>query len=82
MPPRQRTSIRVRDQPGWITFGLDGTYAYPSTGDVIDTRTKQIVAALADEHGRAVQSEKLLEIVFAGDRPARASDQFGVGRTR
>ena len=38
----------MRDQPGWITFSLDGRYAYPSTGEVIDT-TKKIVAALKDE---------------------------------
>jgi DNA-binding beta-propeller fold protein YncE len=80
MPPRQLTSIPLRDQPGWITFGLDGKYAYPSTGEVIDTKTKQIVATLEDEVGRAVQSEKLLEIIFAGGRPVQVSDQFGVGR--
>ena len=27
----------LRDEPGWITFSIDGQYAYPSTGDVIDT---------------------------------------------
>jgi DNA-binding beta-propeller fold protein YncE len=79
MPPRQMASIRLRDQPGWVTFGIDGRYAYPSTGDVIDTRTRQIVATLEDETGRSVQSEKLLEIVFAGGRPVRAGDQFGLG---
>lgn len=82
MPPRQTSSIRLRDQPGWVSFSIDGRYAYPSTGDVIDTRTKQIVATLEDEQGRAVQSEKLLEIVFSGGRPLRAGDQFGVGRRR
>jgi DNA-binding beta-propeller fold protein YncE len=80
MPPRQVASIRLRDQPGWVTFGLDGQYAYPSTGEVIDTRTRQVVATLEDETGRAVQSEKLLEIVFSGGRPVRAGDQFGLGR--
>ncbi|MPY87029.1 MAG: hypothetical protein GEU99_03825 [Luteitalea sp.] len=82
MPPKQVASIKLRDQPGWVTFSLDGSYAYPSTGDVIDTKTRQIVATLEDEHGRAVQSEKMLEIVFAGDRPARSGDQFGIGRKR
>jgi DNA-binding beta-propeller fold protein YncE len=82
MPPRQVASIRLRDQPGWVTFGLDGQYAYPSTGEVIDTRTRQVVATLEDETGRAVQSEKLLEIVFAGGRAVRAGDQFGLGRRR
>ena len=82
MPPRQRASVRLRDHPGWITFGLDGRYAYPSTGDVIDARTRQIVARLTDETGRAVQSEKVVEAIFEGGRLVRASDQFGIGRRR
>ena len=55
-------------------------YAYPSTGDVIETASRKIVAELKDEHGADVQSEKLLEIDFAGGRPVRAGDQFGLGR--
>ncbi|HEV7500369.1 MAG TPA: hypothetical protein VGQ33_10225, partial [Vicinamibacteria bacterium] len=82
MPPRQVASIAVRDEPGWVTFSLDGRHAYPSTGEVIDTATRQVVATLTDEAGRAVQSEKLVEIVFAGGKPVRVSDQFGVGRRR
>jgi hypothetical protein len=80
MPPAQVTSIVLRDQPGWITFGIDGRYAYPSTGDIVDTRTRRVVATLTDEEGRAVQSEKMLEVVFAGGRPVAAGDQFGIGR--
>ena len=81
MPPSYLTSIELLvDQPGWITFSLDGAYAYPSTGEVIDTKTRKIVAHLQDEQGRPVQSEKLLEIDFAGGVPVRAGDQFGVGR--
>jgi hypothetical protein len=72
--------VKLRDQPGWVTFSLDGRYAYPSTGDVVDTRSKQIVAGLQDESGRPVQSEKLMEIVFSGSKPIRAGDQFGLGR--
>lgn len=79
MPPRQVASIPLRDQPGWITFGIDGRYAYPSTGDVIDTRTRRTVAQLRDEEGRDVQSEKLLEIDFRGKRPVHAGSQFGIG---
>jgi len=80
MPPRQVASIALRDQPGWITFSLDGRHAYPSTGEVVDTASRQVVATLRDEDGRAVQSEKLLEVVFADGRPLRVGDQFGVGR--
>ena len=80
MPPRQVTSIKLRDQPGWITFSIDGRYAYPSTGDVIDTHTKRIVATLEDETGRHVQSEKLLEVDTVNGKPVAAGDQFGIGR--
>lgn len=80
MPPRQVASIVLRDQPGWITFSIDGRYAYPSTGDVIETKSRRIVAELKDERGRDVQSEKLLEIDFANGKPVRVGDQFGVGR--
>lgn len=82
MPPRQLASISLRAQPGWVTFSLDGRYAYPSTGDVIEVRSRKIVAELADENGRPVQSEKMVEIVFDGDRPVRNGDQFGIGRKR
>ena len=70
------------DQPGWISFSIDGRHAYPSTGEIVDTKTRKIVATLTDEEGRAVQSEKLVEVVFAGDRPVRAGDQFGIGGRR
>src|SRR5713101_4059776 len=83
MPPKQTGfSIKVRDQPGWISFSLDGRFAYPSTGQVIDTRTKKIVATLQDELGRQVGSEKLLEVVFDNGKTIRAGEQFGLGMKR
>ena len=82
MPPRYVQSIRLRDQPGWITLTIDGRLAIPSTGEVIDTGSKQIVAALADEDGRPVQSEKLLEVVSESGAPVRTGDQFAIGRRR
>jgi hypothetical protein len=48
--PKQTHSIPLREQPGWVTFSLDGKYAYPSTGDIIETAWKQILTALNDEH--------------------------------
>jgi len=80
MPPKQIASVPLRDQPGWITFSMDGRYAYPSTGEVIDTKTRTVVVALSDEEGRQVGSEKVVEVVFSGGRPARTGDQFGIGR--
>ena len=82
MPPKQVASLKLRDQPGWVSFSIDGRYAYPSTGEVFDTRTRKIVATLADETGRAVESEKLIEVVFSGGRVVRVGDQFGLGGQR
>ncbi|HAM73917.1 MAG TPA: hypothetical protein DCM86_19990 [Verrucomicrobiales bacterium] len=82
MPPRQLQAIELRDEPGWITFSIDGRYAYPSTGDVIEVASRAVVGGLTDETGAAVQSEKLLEVDFDGGRPIRAGSQFGVGASR
>lgn len=81
LPPRQLQSLPVRDEPGWVTFSIDGQYAYPSTGEVFDVSTHKIVTTLSDEHGSPVQSEKMVEVDFADGRPARAGDQFGIGRS-
>jgi len=82
MPPKQTTTLSVRDQPGWITFSMNGRYAYPSTGEVFDAQTKKIVATLADESGNAVHSEKMVEVVFSDGKPSVSGDQFGIGRRR
>jgi len=78
-PPRQVLSISVRDQPGWISFGIDGRFGYPSSGEVIEVKTHRKVAFLTDENNTAVQSEKLLEIDFAGSKPVKVGNQFGLG---
>ena len=68
--PKQVASIplfadpKQRPHPGWITFGIDGRYAYPDGGVVIDTRTKQVVA-------RIPTSEKLIEVDFERGKPVR-----------
>jgi hypothetical protein len=80
LPPTQTASIALREQPGWVTFSLDGKHAWPSTGEVIDTRTKKVLHALTDEKGREVHSEKVIEIHFKDGVPVRAGDQFGLGR--
>lgn len=81
-PPKQFKSIKLREQPGWVTFTLDGKQALLSTGEVIDTKTFEIVAALNDEKGREVHSEKMIEIHWKDSKPVRTGDQFGVGRVK
>lgn len=80
MPPVQKSSIALRDQPGWITFSLDGKYAFSSTGEVIDAASKKIIKSLADEKDGIVQSEKMVEIHFKNGKAIAKGDQFGLGR--
>lgn len=56
-PHKQVADIKLRRKNGWISFSIDGKYCYPSSGDVIDTKTKKIVAQL-------IESEKLVEVQF------------------
>jgi len=79
MPPKQGVTIKLRDFPGWISFSMDGRFAYSSTGEIIDVKTRKIVAALQDESGRQVQSEKLLDLEIANGKVVRAGNQFAVG---
>lgn len=78
-PYQQLTTIPVQDLPGWILFSIDGKYAYPSSGEVIDVKTRKVLMTLKDEHFNSVQSEKMVEIDFSGRRAVRAGNQFGIG---
>jgi DNA-binding beta-propeller fold protein YncE len=80
MPPSQVGSVELRDQPGWVTFSIDGQFAYPSTGEVVDVKSRKIVTLLLDEKGEPIQSEKLVEIRLDGKKAVKAGDQFGIGR--
>jgi DNA-binding beta-propeller fold protein YncE len=79
MPPKQMSSLKMRDCVGWISFSMDGKVAYSSTGEIIDVQTKKVVATLQDEAGHEVQSEKLLDLTIATGKVIHAGNQFGVG---
>ena len=80
MPPKLTDSVKLRGQPGWVTFSIDGTVGWPSTGQAIDTKTHEIIAELTDEDGRAVESEKVLEVDFKDGTVVAVGDQFGRGQ--
>lgn len=69
--PKRIASVPVyakpedRPHPGWISFSIDGSYAYPDGDAVIDTKTKKVVSHIPT-------SEKLLEIDFKDGKPFRA----------
>ena len=79
--PKFKESLSVRDEPGWVTFTTAGDYAYPSTGDVFDVKSKKLATQLADEKGGILMSEKIVEIqVDSEGRFQWNGDQFGLGR--
>ena len=71
LPPRLVGEVPLfvdpakQPHPGWISFSIDGRYAYPDGGAVIDTQTKKVVA-------RIPTSEKLIEIDFENGKAVRA----------
>ncbi len=79
-PYQQLTTIPLQDMPGWVTFSLDGKYAYPSSGEVIDVKTRKILLTLQDEFNNSVASEKMVEVHISGNKVVKAGDQFGLGR--
>ncbi len=81
-PYQQLTTIPVQDMPGWITFSMDGKYVYPSSGEVIDVKTRKILTTLQDEFHNNVGSEKMVEVHLTGNKAVRAGDQFGIGGIR
>jgi DNA-binding beta-propeller fold protein YncE len=81
-PYQQLTTIPLSDMPGWISFSIDGKYVYPSTGEVIGSKTRKIITRLQDEFNNNVASEKMVEIDLAGDKAVKAGNQFGIGGVR
>jgi DNA-binding beta-propeller fold protein YncE len=71
LPPKHIADVPLfqdsseHPHPGWLSFSIDGKYAYPDGGAVIDTDTKKIAA-------RIPTSEKLIEIDFRDGKPVKA----------
>jgi DNA-binding beta-propeller fold protein YncE len=78
-PYQQLTTIPLQDMPGWILFSMDGKYVYPSSGEVIDRKSRKIITVLQDEFHNNVSSEKMVEIHFSANKPIKAGNQFAIG---
>ncbi len=81
-PYQQQTTIPLIDMPGWITFSMDGKFAYPSSGEVIDPITREVLTILKDEFHNTVSSEKMVEVFLKDGKIVKAGDQFGLGRVK
>ena len=60
-------------------MGINGQYAYLSSGDVVEVKTRKIVAQMKDEYGKPMHSEKLLELAFSNGKLVQTVSQFGQG---
>lgn len=81
-PYQQLTTIPLSDMPGWISFSIDGRYVYPSSGEVIEAKTRKIISRLQDEFHDNVSSEKMVEIDLADKKAVKAGNQFAIGGVR
>jgi DNA-binding beta-propeller fold protein YncE len=81
MPPREVAHVNLSaGGHGWITFSLDGKYAWCHTSDVFDVKTRKLVATLKDENGKSVSGSKFIEVHFRDGKVVAMGDQFGLGR--
>ena len=81
MPPAPKGHVDLsQGGHGWVTFSLDGKYAWSHTPDVFDAKTKKLVATLKDENGKPVSGSKFIEVHFRDGKVVEMSNEFGLGR--
>lgn len=65
---------------GWITFSLDGRFAWCHTPDVFDVKSRARVATLRDERGEPFASSKFIEVHVRDGEVVAMGNEFGLGR--
>ena len=81
MPPAPKGHVELSmGGHGWVTFSLDGKYAWSHTPDVFDVKTKKLVATLRDETGTPISGSKFIEVHMRDGKVVRMSNEFGLGR--
>lgn len=73
-----KATIDIGFDPGWIFFDLKGTHAYPSTGEIIDTKSKKIVGKILLNE-QVIRSETFLDFLTDGQVIYKMGTQFGIG---
>ncbi len=81
MPPAPKGHVDLsQGGHGWVTFSLDGKYAWSHTPDVFDVKTKKLVATLRDESGQPVSGSKFVEVHMRDGKLVWIGNEFGLGR--
>jgi hypothetical protein len=80
--PRDVADIKLPHAPpndGWLQHSRSGRYVYVGrAGDVIDTRTRKVVAYLPPLR----QTATFLEIDWRGSRAVATTSRYGIGYVR
>ena len=81
MPPVETGEVEMsQGGHGWITFSMDGKYAWNHTPDIFDVKTRKLVATFKDENGKPVSGSKYIEVHFRDGKVVAMGNEFGLGR--
>ena len=76
----ERVSMKSRRGAHWLTFDIEGNYAYVAPNKSSDDATEIFDAHTHKSLGLIGSSEDMIEIDFADGKVSRVGDQYGVGR--
>ncbi len=79
-PPEESQPVAISNVSHWLTFGIDGRFAYVAGRKGSDDVTDVVDASTHQRVGSLHPSEDLLEIDFADGAPIAVGNQFGIGR--
>ena len=82
MAPILAERVRLKSRRGahWLSFDIEGNYAYVAPNKNSDDATEIFDAHTHKSVGLIGSSEDMIEIDFADGRVSRVGDQYGIGR--
>jgi hypothetical protein len=82
MAPKLKEKLSLRSQGGshWLTFDLNGDYAYVAPNKNSDDGTEIFNVRTHTSVGLIGSSEDMIEIDFTDGKISRVGDQYGIGR--
>jgi WD40 repeat protein len=81
MAPTLKRVLSLRNgPPHWLTFTIEGDFAYIAIEKNSNRKTEIFDARTLSSVGEIESSEDMLEIDFASGKVSQVGDQFGIGR--
>jgi DNA-binding beta-propeller fold protein YncE len=77
---KDRLVLKSRGSSHWLTFDIEGNYAYVAPDKGSDEGTEIFNARTHASVGAIGSSEDMLEVDFVNGKIERVGDQFGIGR--